>query len=131
MRTDLDASTADAGIPANRPEYARGYEDAPADSQRSCAVAFMGMHTETDPVDETHFKALIGELRERDWQQPRQQENSYANDGALASAQVVLKQRGWTVVARYQLASAGGGITLTALDEACMKKHDADADPLA
>lgn len=69
VRIDLDTSVAAVGVPANAPEYARPFEDAPAGSPPSCAVAFRGIGDETAPLDFDRFKAVVGELRERDWQQ--------------------------------------------------------------
>ncbi|MFE2231688.1 hypothetical protein ACFXA4_03740 [Streptomyces sp. NPDC059442] len=123
MRIDLDTAAAEAGVPANAPDYARTFEDAPAASPPSCAVAFRDLGDETAPLDFARFKAVVGALRAREWQQSgglREHENV---DGMIGDALAVLKQRGWTIDARYEAATEGSMITLTAYDQTCMNKH--------
>ncbi|MEV6075178.1 hypothetical protein AB0L80_08760 [Streptomyces sp. NPDC052069] len=132
VRTDLDASAADAGVPANAPEYGRTSEDAPAGSApQSCGVAFKGFGTKTAPVDIARYEAVVGELRERDWQQPQERyERKGPDDGVVDLARVVLNQRGWSVVAEYRTFQEDGVITLTTFEDACVKENDADAGPV-
>ncbi|WP_405851995.1 hypothetical protein OG361_04730 [Streptomyces sp. NBC_00090] len=130
MRIDLDTSVAAVGVPANAPEYARPFEDAPAGSPPSCAVAFRGIGDETAPLDFDRFKAVVGELRERDWQQSGGLRERETLDGVIGEAHAILKQRGWTVSVQYGIAEKTSAITLTAYDEACMKRSGADASPL-
>ncbi|MBT2443889.1 hypothetical protein J7E93_28095 [Streptomyces sp. ISL-36] len=131
VRTDLDTSAAAAGVPANASEYARVPEDASAGSPRSCVVGFKGFGTEATPVDVARYEAVVGELRKRDWQQPRdRKERKGVDDGVIYEAQVVLKQRGWTMVAEYRTAPEDGVITLMAFEDVCMKKNGADAGPV-
>lgn len=127
VRTDLESSAADAGVPANDHEYARPFEEAPAGSPPWCAVAFRGIGDKKTPLDFEDFKAVVGELRERDWQQSgglRERENL---DGIIGDAVASLKQRGWSVTAQYGIAVDGetSAITLTAYDQACMKRTGA------
>ncbi|MFE9631373.1 hypothetical protein [Streptomyces sp. NPDC006463] len=130
VRTDLDTSAAGAGVPANAPEYARVPEDASPGSPQSCSVAFKGFGTKTAQVDVARFKAVVSELRERDWQQLREPKERKGADGVIHEAQVFLTQRGWNMVAEYRNFQEGGAITLTAIDDACMKKNGADAGPV-
>ncbi|MFF3257007.1 hypothetical protein ACFYWP_39905 [Actinacidiphila glaucinigra] len=126
VRTDLDTSAADAGVPANAPEFGGMNEDAEAGSPRSCALGFKGFGTKAAKVDVARWESVVGELRERDWQQAREPDKRRGPDGVVYDARVVLKQRGWTMVAEY-LSSQVGVITLLAYDDACMKKINADA----
>jgi hypothetical protein len=120
VRTDLDASAAAVGVPANAPEYARGYEDASVGSRLSCGVGFKGFGSQATPVDAARLDAVVGELRERDWKQAGERTERKGVD-----ARVVLKQRGWTMVAEYRTPE-DGVITLVAIEDACMKKNGAD-----
>ncbi|MFJ7256901.1 hypothetical protein ACIQWV_31075 [Streptomyces sp. NPDC098085] len=131
VRTDLDASATAAGVPANAPEFARVYEGASAGSPQSCGVGFKGFGSKATPVDVARFEAVVGELRERDWQQPQERtERKGVDDGVIDEARAVLKQRGWTMVAEYRTSGEDGGITLMAFEDACMKKNGADAGPV-
>lgn len=131
VRSDVTASAAEAGIPANAPDWGSGYEDAPADSPRSCAVSFKGFGTEATPVDVPRHKAAVNELRERDWQETRTEtERNDRGDRAIHTRRTVLKQRGWTLVATYQTFDKNGEISLTAFEDACMKAKGAAPDPV-
>ena len=127
VRTDLEASAADAGVPANDHEYARPFEEAPVGSPPSCAVAFRGIGDKKAPLDFEDFKAVVGELRERDWQQSGGLGERETLDGVIGDALAILKQRGWSVSAQYGIAEDGetSAITLTAHDLACMKRTGA------
>ncbi|MBT2441825.1 hypothetical protein J7E93_17250 [Streptomyces sp. ISL-36] len=130
VRTDLDTSLSDAGVPANDPEYAGTFEEGPAGSLPSCTVTFRSVGDETAPLDFARYKAVVGELRERDWQQSgglREHENL---DGVIGDALAILRQRGWTMDAQYGTAQEKSAITLTAYNDACMKKNGVDASPL-
>ena len=123
VRDDLNTAAADAGVPANAPDYARTFEDAPAGSPPSCAVAFKTLGDKTAPLDFARFKAVVGALRARQWQQSgglREHENP---DGMIGDAHAVLKQRGWTIDAKYEAAKENSMITLTAYDQNCINKH--------
>ncbi|MBO0917068.1 hypothetical protein J1C73_22980 [Streptomyces laculatispora] len=123
VRADLDTSVADAGVPDNAPEFGRdAQEGTSGGSPRSCAVAFKGFGTDTTSVDLTRFEAVVSELRERDWQQPRE---DLKGADAVGETRVVLKQRGWTLVAGY-MDIQKGVITLLAAEDACMKRNGAD-----
>ncbi|MEV6163019.1 hypothetical protein AB0L71_14020 [Streptomyces sp. NPDC052052] len=131
VRTDIDTSAADAGVPANAPDYGRTYEDASDGSPQSCSVGFKGFSTKTTTVDIARYKAVLGELRERDWQQPQEQkEHKEVRDGVVHVARVPLKQRGWTMVVEYRASPVDNVITLAAFEDACMKKIDAEAWPV-
>ncbi|MEE4490154.1 hypothetical protein [Streptomyces sp. BE230] len=131
VRTDINTSAADAGIPANAPEWGRGFEDAPADSARSCSASFKGFGTEATPVDVDRHKTVVDELRERGWQQTRTaKERNDRGDRQINMSQAILKQRGWTVVATYRTFDENGVITLTAFEDACMKEKGADSGPV-
>ncbi|MET9652131.1 hypothetical protein ABZZ44_17900 [Streptomyces sp. NPDC006460] len=41
----------------------------------------------------------------------------------IGDAPAVLKQRGWTIDTKYEAATEGSMITLTAYDQTCMNKH--------
>ncbi|MER6115603.1 hypothetical protein [Streptomyces sp. NPDC001743] len=66
-----------------------------------------------------------GGLRERDWQPAKRPEEHNSEYAATYDGFDILKQRGWTMVATY-LDLKGGVITLTAFDDACMKKIPAN-----
>ncbi|WP_435059337.1 hypothetical protein [Streptomyces sp. bgisy060] len=123
MRTDLEGSAAGAGVPAHDHEYARPFEDAPAGSPPSCSVAFRGIGDKKAPLDFERFKAVVGELRARDWQQSGGLGERENLDGVIGEAHAILKQRGWSVSAQYGIAEDGktSAITLTATDLACME----------
>ncbi|MEU1542054.1 hypothetical protein ABZ461_28880 [Actinacidiphila glaucinigra] len=125
VRTDLDASAVDAGIPANAPDFGGMNEDAEAGSPRSCGLGFKGFGTKATKVDVARWESVVGELRERDWKQAREPDKRRGSDGVVYDARVVLKQRGWTMVAEY-LSSRVGVITLLAYEDACMKKINAE-----
>lgn len=127
VRTDIDTSAADADIPANAPEFATMNEDAPAGSPRSCSLGFKGFGTKTTAVDVAHYEAVVRELHERDWQQAREPDNRRDPTGVIYEARVVLKQRGWTMVAEYRTVAERGVITLAAFDDACMEKQHSPA----
>ncbi|MGW1117423.1 hypothetical protein ACWD5B_09980 [Streptomyces tanashiensis] len=130
MRTDLGTSLSDAGVPANDPEYARKLEEGPAGSPPSCVVVFRSIGDETAPLDFARYKAVIGELRERAWQQSgglRERENL---DGVIGDAVATLRQRGWTMNAQYGTAQEKNAITLMAYNDACMQKNGVDASLL-
>lgn len=131
VRADLDTSVADAGVLANAPEYAQNFERAPTGSQPSCTVAFKGFGTDTNPVDLARFEVLVGELRERAWQQPGDRKERKDRDGVIGVAEVVLKQRGWRMVAEYRSIPEEGVITLMAFDEACMKRYGTNNGPVS
>ncbi|TXS20120.1 hypothetical protein EAO71_33015 [Streptomyces sp. ms191] len=123
VRADLDTSAADAGVPENAPDYARTFEDAPAGSPPSCAVAFRAIGDEAAPLDFARFKAVVGALRAREWQQSGGLREHETLDGVIGDALAVLKQRGWTIDAKYEAAKEESMITLTAYDQACMKEY--------
>ncbi|MEU8629984.1 hypothetical protein [Streptomyces sp. NPDC048669] len=129
VRTDLDTSTANAGVPANAPDFARSAEERSDGSPASCAVALKGFGTETTRVDLSRLEGVVSELRKRDWQQSRKREERKQADD-IVEARVVLKQRGWTLTATYQDFAEKGVITLWAAEDACMKKIGADTDLL-
>ncbi|MFI6416945.1 hypothetical protein ACIBG6_05905 [Streptomyces sp. NPDC050842] len=131
IRSDLDTSVADAGVPANAPKYARTFDDAPVGSKQSCSVAFKGFGTETTPVDLARYEALVGELRERGWRQSGDRKERKDVDGAIGEVQAVLKQRGWTIVTDYASIPEEGVITLMAFEDACMKKHGYGTGPVS
>ncbi|MGN5633901.1 hypothetical protein [Streptomyces sp. AC154] len=126
VRADLDSSAANAGVPDNAPDYARSTEERTDDSLASCGVAFKGFGTKTTPVDLTRFEKVVSELRERDWQPPR--ENRKGTD-AVGETRVVLKQRGWSMVASH-MDIQKGVITLLATEDACVKRIGVDAGVL-
>ncbi len=68
VRTDLDTSAADAGVPANAPDFGGMNEDAEAGSPRSCGLGFKGFATKATEVDVARWESVVAELRERDWQ---------------------------------------------------------------
>ncbi|GGT26530.1 hypothetical protein GCM10010222_80420 [Streptomyces tanashiensis] len=130
VRADLDTSLSDAGAAANDPEYARRLEEGPASSPPSCVVVSRSIGNETTPLDFARYKAVVGELRERAWQQSgglRERENL---DGVIGDASATLRQRGWIINAQYGTAQEKSAITLMAYDDACMKKSGIDASPL-
>ncbi|MFE2236504.1 hypothetical protein ACFXA4_28620 [Streptomyces sp. NPDC059442] len=130
MRTDLDTSAADAGLPANAPEYAGSNENAPAGSPRACGVGYKGYGTKTSPVDTARFDKVVGELRDRDWQPSGERAERKGKDGAVFEVRVILKQRGWTVVTQYRALGDDGDISLMAYDDACMKQNGPGTGPL-
>ncbi|MFJ3532836.1 hypothetical protein [Streptomyces sp. NPDC090132] len=127
VRTDLDTSTADAGVPANAPDFARSAEERSDGSPASCTVAFKGFGTKSTPVDLSSFEGVVSELGERDWQLSRKREDRKRKDGDIAESRTVLKQRGWTLIANYLVLADNGVITLFASEDACIKKIGADA----
>ncbi|MFI1654859.1 hypothetical protein ACH4ZU_07995 [Streptomyces sp. NPDC020472] len=130
VRADLGTSLSEAGAPANDPEYARKLGEGPAGSPPSCVVVFRSIGDETAPLDFARYKAVVGELRKRAWQQSgglRERENL---DGVIGDAVSALRQRGWTMDAQYGTAQEKSAITLMAYDDACMKKNGVDASPL-
>ncbi|MFD5511961.1 hypothetical protein ACFWIB_29925 [Streptomyces sp. NPDC127051] len=127
MRTDLDASAAAAGVPANAPEDAGA---ASAGGPSSCAVGFKGFGSKSAPVDVARLDAVVRGLRAREWQQPQERTECKGKDGAIGEARVLLKQRGWNMVAEYRAFGEGGVITLTAFDDACMKESGPGATPV-
>ncbi|MFD8643756.1 hypothetical protein ACFV14_26065 [Streptomyces zaomyceticus] len=127
VRADLDTSVADAGVPANAPEY--GEHRGSADSPLSCGVYFKGFGTDTASVDLARFEQLVGELRERAWQQPEQRTERKDLDGAIGVAEVWLSQRGWRMSVEYRSPPDEGVITVKAYDTACLRKHDVGLEP--
>ncbi|MGW6704367.1 hypothetical protein ACWGDE_05685 [Streptomyces sp. NPDC054956] len=131
VRTDLDTSAAAAGLPANDPEYARIQQEAPADSPRSCSVAFKGFGSKAVPVNVARFDSVVGELRGRGWQESRERaRRKVGNDGSVQLAGTAFKQRGWTLVAEYRTFTDEGVVTLMAIDDACAKQKGADGVPV-
>ncbi|ROQ23612.1 hypothetical protein EDD98_7562 [Streptomyces sp. PanSC19] len=130
VRTDLGTSLSDAGVPANDPEYARKLEEGPAGSPPSCVVVFRSIGDKTALLDFARYKAVVGELRERAWQQSgglREHENL---DKVIGDAVATLRQRGWTMDAQYGTAQKKSAITLMAYNDACMQKNGIEASPL-
>lgn len=130
VRADLDAAAAAAGVPANAPKYALGYEQAPADSQLSCAVGFMGSREEKAKVDVARYDAVLRELGKRGWQQEGEPQRRKDKSGKPSDAMVGLGQRGWRLTAEYRSLDNGGTIRLLAFDDACMKAHGLQAAPV-
>ncbi|MDX2644338.1 hypothetical protein PV341_12305 [Streptomyces sp. PA03-1a] len=130
VRADLDTSAADAGLPANVPEYAGMYEDAEAGTLQVCGIGFKGLGTKSTPLDVPRWEAVVRELRERGWRQARKPEKRKYITGVTYEAIVVLKQRGWTIVVGYLNLHNDGAITLTADEDACIKKLPRDASPV-
>ncbi|MFD5427241.1 hypothetical protein [Streptomyces sp. NPDC127084] len=126
VRADIDTSLADVGLPTKEPEYVRLFENAAAGSPQSCSVDAKAFGSETAPVDIARYEALVGELRERAWQQSGERTEDKGRDGeALRAARVVLKQRGWSMRAEYRSSKSSGIVTVLALDDACMKQNGA------
>ncbi|MFF7211861.1 hypothetical protein ACFZAU_15225 [Streptomyces sp. NPDC008238] len=126
---DLDGSAADAGVPANAPEWGGMNEDTEPGTPRSCGVGFKGFATKTAKVDVARWEAVVHELREREWEQDGKPERLTGDSsGVVFEVRVALKQRGWTVVASW-VDLHDGTITLSAFDDACMKTVDVDASP--
>ncbi|MFZ3472122.1 hypothetical protein ACODT3_15795 [Streptomyces sp. 4.24] len=130
VRTDLDTSAAAAGAPENDPDWLSMSEKASPDSAKSCAVAFKGFGTEAAPVDLDHFEATVRELRKRDWKQAGKPEQRKNKRGEVFNSRVLLDQRGWRIVAEYMDAPMGGTLGLMAFDNACMKAHGSEPDPV-
>ncbi|MFE1228089.1 hypothetical protein [Streptomyces sp. NPDC058745] len=65
VRIDLDTAAAEAGVPANAPDYARTFEDAPAASPPSCAVAFRALGDATAPLGPLRLSAFAAQLAVR------------------------------------------------------------------
>ncbi|MFJ7961658.1 hypothetical protein ACIQ62_35755 [Streptomyces sp. NPDC096319] len=125
VRADVDTAVADAGVPANAPDYSE--DRGPADSPVTCGVYFKGFSDDETSVDVARFEGLVGELRERAWQQtaPRTERKG---GGVIGVAEVWLSQRGWKMHVEYRkLPQEGeaGVITVQAYDVACLKKHKA------
>ncbi|MEU6167193.1 hypothetical protein [Streptomyces tanashiensis] len=127
VQADLDTSVADAGVPANAPEY--GENRAAESSPLSCGVYFKGFGTDTASVDLVRFEKLVGELRDRAWQQPGQRTERKDRDGAIGVAEVWLSQRGWRMSVEYRNPPDEGVITVKAYDIACLRKHNVDLKP--
>ncbi|MGW0120648.1 hypothetical protein [Streptomyces sp. NPDC003327] len=132
VKADVEGAAADAGVPANAPEYGEMLDRAPADSARpTCgAVAFKGFATEDVAVDLDRYEKVLGELAERSWLNLGKGRGHEEKDGVVHVAQHTLTQRGWTLVAEHRPAGSGGVITLTAFDTACAKKVGPAVNPL-
>ncbi|MFG2597729.1 hypothetical protein [Streptomyces sp. NPDC048462] len=127
VRTDLTTSAADAGVPENEPGFGQRVHGAPSDGPpRACAAGFKGFGSTSTPFDLVRFQALVGELRERDWQRSRERDPKAR--AAHGETRVVLKQRGWTLVANYLDVPEEGVITLSGFEDACMEKDGEDVD---
>ncbi|TXS33201.1 hypothetical protein EAO71_03325 [Streptomyces sp. ms191] len=122
----MDTSVADAGVPANVPEY--GEDRGPEGSPRACGVSFKGFGTDEASVDLARFERLVAELRERAWRQPTKRTERTNRDGAIGVAEVFLSQRGWRMSVEYRNPPEEGVITILAYDVACLKKHDIDLE---
>ncbi|MFE6853421.1 hypothetical protein ACFVDH_21855 [Streptomyces sp. NPDC057674] len=122
VRADIEGSAADAGVPANAPEYGEGFGDGPPDSPMSCAVAFKGFGTKDATVDIGRYEVVVDELAERGWRYSGKGRGHEAKDGVVWAAQEMFKQRGWTLVAEYRPAQDDGVITLMAFEDACAKR---------
>ncbi|MFI8769403.1 hypothetical protein ACIGN6_31490 [Streptomyces sp. NPDC053792] len=120
VRADVDTAVADAGVPANAPEYG---EDRPANSPLSCGVYFKGFGEDKVSVDVARFERLVSELHERAWEQtvPRTERKG---GGVIGVAEVWLSQRGWKMSVEYRIPPEEGVITVKAYDVACLKKHN-------
>ncbi|MEV7565188.1 hypothetical protein [Streptomyces tanashiensis] len=70
---------------------------------------------------------MVGELRERGRRQSGGLRERETLDGVIGDAVASLGQRGWSVTAQYGIATDGETtvITLTAYDQACMKRTGA------
>ncbi|MFB6517921.1 hypothetical protein [Streptomyces sp. NPDC056401] len=130
VRMDLDTSAAAAGAPANDPDWLRMNENAPADSVTSCAVAFKGFGTGSQPVHLARFEATVSELGKRGWKQLGEPEQRKDKRGEVFVSKVLLEQRGWRITAEFTNMPDRGTIGLTAFDEACMKAHGKQATPV-
>lgn len=121
-RADVDAATADAGAPPADPEWAKRYEDAPAGSVNTCLVAYRGYATEAAPVDLGRFEAVLGELRERGWQEQRPKDGVEHKADEMAEA--VLTKRGWSLVVEFRaLPETDHYVDMMAFGKACVDKH--------
>jgi hypothetical protein len=131
VRADLDTAAAEADVPANE-EFARGHADAPTGSPRSCSVALKAWAADGDAaeIDVARYDALVRELREREWQVDDRRARK-TPDGGTDYVRMILKQRGWTLFAEFMSMAGDGMITVSASDDACMKKAGASVDQVA
>ncbi|MEV3875056.1 hypothetical protein [Streptomyces sp. NPDC049906] len=129
VREDLDTSAADADIPADK-EFARGAANARPGTPRSCSVSLKALSTDTTPISIARYDAAVRELRERDWHTHDQRVRK-TPDGTTDYARMILKQRGWTLFTEFMALGDDGQISLTAVEDACMKKTGADVDQAA
>ncbi|MET7600478.1 hypothetical protein ACWERY_29865 [Streptomyces sp. NPDC004082] len=122
VRADLDAATADAGAPANDPDYA---DDWPM----ACSLAYKGFGTTRATVNAARYKATVAELREREWRQSKEHFMEHKDeDGRIYGARTILKQRGWTLVTHYDDWGKRGVITIVAFEDACKTKNRVPED---
>ncbi|MFJ2058186.1 hypothetical protein ACIOMM_19855 [Streptomyces sp. NPDC087908] len=120
VRADVDTAAADAGVPANAPEYSK---DSAANSPVSCGVYFKGFGEDKASVDIARFEQVVNELLERAWVQT-QPRTERKGDGVIGVAEVWLSQRGWKMSVEYRIPPEEGVITVKAYDVACLKKHN-------
>ncbi|MEV0993148.1 hypothetical protein [Streptomyces sp. NPDC049949] len=124
---DIDGSAAAAGVSGKVAEYAEGMSA--GGGPASCAVAFKGLGSKSAPLDATGLDSVVRELGAREWKQSQARTERKGKDGVVGEARVLLSQRGWNMVAEYRLFGDGGVITLTALEDACMRQNGSTASP--
>lgn len=122
VQADLDTSTADAGAPPADPDWAAAQKAAPAGSLGACGVLYKGYGTESAPVDLGRYDAVIGELRERGWQEFKERKERKSADGTVGNVVLLLKKRDWTMTTEFRGLPDHGEITLDAFQEDCVKK---------
>lgn len=131
VRADLDTSAADARVPVNE-EAARQAANARPGTPRSCGVSLRAWTTDTVamPVNVARYDAMVRELRERGWRTHDQRVRKTPDD-RTGYARTILKQRGWTLFTDFIGPGEEGIISLTAVENACMKKIGVSMDQVA
>ncbi|MFJ7629249.1 hypothetical protein ACIQZN_22415 [Streptomyces sp. NPDC097595] len=121
MRLVLDGITRDVGAPQNDPEVASRAETSD-NPMAACFVEYKGFDKAVN-VDQTN--ALAAALTARGWTQAKKPNDRKAPHGTVDVVQAVFKKRGWTVVMDYRGSSLSRTLSLSAFNDACVKKAQA------
>ncbi|WP_185893489.1 hypothetical protein [Streptomyces sp. WAC08241] len=116
-QADIDAAVADAGAPADDPDWAKM-------TAARCGAGYRGYGTEDEKADLGRYEAVVGELRERGWRPSGEAPERKDESGTVRSAQKVFTKRGWTLTAEFQGVEAGL-INVSAADKACIDEISA------
>ncbi|WP_051715513.1 hypothetical protein [Streptomyces bikiniensis] len=111
-QADIEAAAADAGAPADDPDWAKM-------TAARCGAGYHGYGTEDEKVDFGRYEAVVGELRERGWQPSGEAPERKDENGTVRIAQKIFTKRGWTLTAEFRGFDTGQ-ISVSAADKACV-----------